>query len=179
MAWLTNTKTGKPFNTEWLDADERKKYAQIEKNQAEGEKLNKEEKTKKNTKGSHKAFGYSYNTSDRIKVADLEKLGSYTELSYDYYNIENKNVLEIRGLSSQPIPNNLLDRVYKADNDGNPWGYYTAVTSRSKNGKPYRVYIPGTADVEVVRKIVKEIENKYGSENIIVRKKGIPYLVKE
>lgn len=47
MAWLTNTKTGKPFNTDWLDAEDRKKYAQIEKNQAEAKKLNSEKTSTK------------------------------------------------------------------------------------------------------------------------------------
>lgn len=40
MAWLTNTKTGKPFNTDWLDEENKKKYAQIEENKRQANVLN-------------------------------------------------------------------------------------------------------------------------------------------
>ena len=40
MAWLTNKKTGARFNTDWLDADEKKKYQQINANQAQASSKN-------------------------------------------------------------------------------------------------------------------------------------------
>lgn len=39
MAWIT-TEDGRRVNTEWFDEDERRKYAQIEENQKQADKLN-------------------------------------------------------------------------------------------------------------------------------------------
>ena len=40
MPWLTNKKTGKPFNTDWIDEDTKQKDRQIAENEKQADVLN-------------------------------------------------------------------------------------------------------------------------------------------
>ena len=80
MAWLT-TEDGRKVNTDWFSEDEKKKYAQIEANQKEADKLNGKE-----DKPSENKYGFEvYNKNPEVeftdahwkKMAQLRKKGKF------------------------------------------------------------------------------------------------------
>lgn len=129
---------------------------------------------------AHKAYGYSYNTSDRVKVADLDSLLPYIEIAYDYYNVEGETLLDVRKSSLKAHAGDFLNCTEKVeDDDDNPWGYYIKVSYHpSSVNRSQRIYVSAHASDpdKLVKEIIKELENKHGDCNIIIKKKGIPYL---
>ena len=116
MAWIT-TEDGRRVNTEWFDDDERRKYAQIEENQKQADKLNGKEIIERNEEGEilvkcsvtdirtgKRKVGFEFSSSSRKQARE--------DLKSNGYRVTPRTLL----------PRKLFDKVMNETN-GNDWDW--------------------------------------------------------